>query len=688
MVVGAVLGASLGIAGGIWAGSTLFSKPGFAVPAPAKLQHLDISADFDDNIEFPESTATPIPASLAAWMGLGPEWLKWPDFERVNWMNLMLKTLWANENRAIQKMVKEMAGPQLEAVYKQFPFIELISIETLDLGTRPIRVGGVKMYESKEEEVKMEVAAIWGSNARIRVVARLKIAGFVLEIPVEVANIQMKATARITLKPLVETLPCLGAVEITLLDKPFIDLSLRLINQLDLMALPGIREAVLFGARLAISQFLVYPNKMSFPIMENGGVPHPPIGMLVVKVVSGKNLPRTDLVGKSDQYIQLAVRPGRKQSTRVTSGSSPTWNEEFSFIVDDPKEQRLTLALMDDDMMNDKVVGVGYVKLEGANFMRRPWQPFEVACQLIKPEAAHQLLKFAANTGKGAAANVKGGAKAVGHGLKRVATLNKSKKGKEEAAADGQAAVGPSTDAPAEAEETDMGAPAVIEGKHGKVAVGRGEILLELKFLPFAAAGVPEAEQETSGDPAARADPRLQRKLTRSRTLTNNLTDDIKGVLTVTVTRCTHLEEPHGNDVDAFVELRLDDPAREKPEVQHTTTIMNEDNPRWGEKFDFVSISATSKLYITVFDKQGLFEGFSTIKSLAHGKKPGGKQRLGSLLLDVADAVRNQRLHDTWALEDAQAGEVELTLQWTPIEMEQPQEQNHGGRTGNVQSMD
>ena len=64
----------------------------------------------------------------------------------------------------------------------------------------------------------------------------------------------MRATARVTLSPLVESLPCLGAVTITLLEEPYIDLSLALIGGLDLMQLPGVRDGVLYAAQTVGAQ--------------------------------------------------------------------------------------------------------------------------------------------------------------------------------------------------------------------------------------------------------------------------------------------------------------------------------------------------------------------------------------------------------------------------------------------------
>lgn len=59
---------------------------------------------------------------------------------------------------------------------------------------------------------------------------------------------QIRGLARITLAPLVDTLPCLGAVQITLLEEPYIDFSLSLFGSLDLMLLPILKDAVHIAA--------------------------------------------------------------------------------------------------------------------------------------------------------------------------------------------------------------------------------------------------------------------------------------------------------------------------------------------------------------------------------------------------------------------------------------------------------
>lgn len=75
----------------------------------------------------------------------------------------------------------------------QYPFIEAIDIELIDFGTKPIRVGGVKVYGSFDDEVIMETPLTWGSNASVRASMRLRFNKWSFYIPVEIANFQVSA---------------------------------------------------------------------------------------------------------------------------------------------------------------------------------------------------------------------------------------------------------------------------------------------------------------------------------------------------------------------------------------------------------------------------------------------------------------------------------------------------------------
>lgn len=69
--------------------------------------------------------------------------------------------------------------------------VEAVDIELIDLGTHPLTIGGIKAYETNGEEVMIEVPVHWGSNLRVRVSARLGLAGYAVNIPVEVRDVQV-----------------------------------------------------------------------------------------------------------------------------------------------------------------------------------------------------------------------------------------------------------------------------------------------------------------------------------------------------------------------------------------------------------------------------------------------------------------------------------------------------------------
>ena len=69
-------------------------------------------------------------------------------------------------------------------------------------------------------------------------------------------------------------------------------------------------------------------------------------------------------------------------------------------------------------------------------------------------------------------------------------------------------------------------------------------------------------------------------------------------------------------DVDPYVGLSLYDPARKDTERQETSKLVNEPDPKWGEKFDFIMASATSILTVDVWDSLGWLEGRLSLKGL------------------------------------------------------------------------
>ena len=60
----------------------------------------------------------------------------------------------------------------------------------------------------------------------------------------------MRAVSRITLSPIVETLPCVGGVSISLLEAPHFDAAFSLIGPFDLLSLPIVHEIFQYAVRV------------------------------------------------------------------------------------------------------------------------------------------------------------------------------------------------------------------------------------------------------------------------------------------------------------------------------------------------------------------------------------------------------------------------------------------------------
>ena len=58
-------------------------------------------------------------------------------------------------------------------------------------------------------------------------------------------------------------------------------------------------------ASQVLGSMLKYPNHMSFDIMEGGGIPPPPQGMLTVRVLRADKLKGGGTIDKIDPFVEV-----------------------------------------------------------------------------------------------------------------------------------------------------------------------------------------------------------------------------------------------------------------------------------------------------------------------------------------------------------------------------------------------
>ncbi|MEW5299187.1 MAG: hypothetical protein WDW36_002226 [Sanguina aurantia] len=655
----------------------------FGSKQPRNLEYLSTRADSQDDIPPPASNSV-IPEDQASLLAYTEAWTVSPDYQKVSAINRIIQGLWPGLSQAILDSVLAdvtlLASIKAE-VFDKYSFVDDIILgsglslkgsadlsqlasftagKQFSTGSVAPRIGGLKIYTSTDDEVTLEIPILWGSNCTFSIGVYLRLGPVSVFVPLELSNLQFKVLARVTLRPLVETLPCLGGVTFTLLEVPFVDFSLKVVQGVDLLSLPLVPQAISYAvqasmllrcARSAIHDYVVYPNSISQALMPDFGVPSSPQGALRV------TLKRAEVTkGAKYLYVKLRVREGRSCSSSVAhtpQDTAPVWNEHFNLIVDDFRTQGLHLELWSDELGFDKMLGEGSL-------------PFSFP-SLVEDglEFPNLLADFIQNTGS----------RALAAGTKRLSPVRFAKMltGSLDAATAPEAAAAKTATEKYHQQSRDasthsFAATHRISGT-GAPLLGSacGYIELQLLFLPFL-----QPSSDTTVDRSSTPDgaPRTKKKFMpgppRAK-LTTNITDTTKGVLTVTLIRAINLVGSTPS-LNSFVRLLVSDDDAD--EARTSSVVAEERSPRWGDRFEFVLVSARSTLHISVMHKPNLLH-LSTLTSVFKRSQEEKVESLGQLTLPVQDVARNGRMKDVWQLSGTESGSVELELRWQTCHVSQ-----------------
>lgn len=307
-----------------------------------------------------------------------PSWVKNPDYDRMDWLNKFLGHMWPYLDKAICKTVKNIAIP---IVAEQIPKykIDSVEFETLTLGSLPPTFQGMKVYVTDEKELIMEPSLKWAGNPNVLVAVK----AFGLRATVQVVDLQVFASPRITLKPLVPSFPCFAKIYVSLMEKPHVDFGLKLLGA-DLMSIPGLYRFVQELIKNQVANMYLWPRTLEVPVLDPTKAMRRPVGILHVKVLRAMKLRKKDLLGASDPYVKLKLTDDKTPSKKTTvkhKNLNPDWNEEFNLTVRDPETQALEIHVYDWEQVgkHDKM-GMNSIPLNNLT----PDEPKEMTLDLLK----------------------------------------------------------------------------------------------------------------------------------------------------------------------------------------------------------------------------------------------------------------------------------------------------------------
>lgn len=291
-----------------------------------------------------------------------PEWISFPVFEQVKWLNKQLSKLWPFVADAATLVIRESVEPLLEE-YRP-PGITSLKFSKLSLGNVAPKIEGIRVQSLKKGQITMDIDFRWGGDPSII----LAVEALVASIPIQLKDLQVFTVIRVIFQ-LSDEIPCISAVVVALLSdpKPRIDYTLKAVGG-SISAIPGLSDMIEDTVNTIVTDMLQWPHRIVVPI---GGVPVDtsdlelkPVGNVKVTVVKGNSLKNKELIGKSDPYATLYIRPLFKVKTKcIDNNLNPVWNETFDLIAEDKETQALIVEVFDQDVGQDERLGIARINL-------------------------------------------------------------------------------------------------------------------------------------------------------------------------------------------------------------------------------------------------------------------------------------------------------------------------------------
>ncbi|MCI4387626.1 hypothetical protein PGIGA_G00076430 [Pangasianodon gigas] len=286
-----------------------------------------------------------------------PAWVNFPDVEKVEWLNKILKQAWPFVGQYLEKLLVETIAPSIRSSNAH---LQTFSFTKVDLGDKPVKVVGVKAHtEHDRRQVLLDLYISYAGNVEINVEVKKYFC------KAGVKGIQLHGKLRVILEPLIGDVPLVGAITIFFIRRPMLDINWTgLTNLLDIPGLNAMSDTMVMDA---IASFLVLPNRLTVPLVADLHVAQLrsplPRGIVRIHLLEAENLAAKDnyikgvIAGKSDPYAVLRVGTQTFTSRHVDNNLNPQWREMYEVIVHEVPGQELEVEIFDKDPDQDDFLG-------------------------------------------------------------------------------------------------------------------------------------------------------------------------------------------------------------------------------------------------------------------------------------------------------------------------------------------
>uniref|UniRef100_A0A8B9JIP9 Extended synaptotagmin-like protein 2b n=1 Tax=Astyanax mexicanus TaxID=7994 RepID=A0A8B9JIP9_ASTMX len=222
--------------------------------------------------------------------------------------------MWPYACQFVEKLFRETIEPAVKGVNSH---LSTFTFTKIDLGDKPLRVNGVKVYTENvdKRQIIMDLQISFAANTEIDV----DIKRYYCKAGIK--SIQLHGVLRVVLEPLLGEMPLVGALSLFFLKKPLVDIS-----------------------------WTGLTNILDIPVLR--------IHFLEAQDLEGKDTYLGGLIkGKSDPYGVLQVGTQLFQTKTIKECLNPKWNEVFEALVYEHSGQHLEIELFDEDPDKDDFLG-------------------------------------------------------------------------------------------------------------------------------------------------------------------------------------------------------------------------------------------------------------------------------------------------------------------------------------------
>ncbi|KAF4135457.1 Synaptotagmin-like mitochondrial-lipid-binding domain [Phytophthora infestans] len=199
-----------------------------------------------------------------------PNWMRYPDVDRVEWLNKVFVTGWPYLKKAIENSVLGSVNPALDA--QKPAFMSSLSLIRLNLGIQTPQIASVKYISANtltdEVTLDVEVRILTDKKtfaADLKMVSHLGAA-----VCLSLRELLLVGTLRITLNPMAEFWPCFGGISLCFTERPLFDFSLTA-AKINIANVPFVSEWLHTFLYDLLHDYFVWPNVLNIPLWDEHG---------------------------------------------------------------------------------------------------------------------------------------------------------------------------------------------------------------------------------------------------------------------------------------------------------------------------------------------------------------------------------------------------------------------------------